>query len=242
MSGQNRTKADIFIKRIPIKFLEINRRIIPIIGGGKEDTQADNQGQNNTQNAREPQNQDVQIPEEVIQRILDENAKYLGFENWDDLQLQVLEQKGKTQEYIDKMREDYNKRMAELQRQLETYKKMYEETVLRSTILSVASKKGAIDPEAVFSMLKDKAVIDNGKVFVDGKDPETAIEELLNQKPYLKKASPSGTGAPNTTTQEPKDFEELLKDPKKLLEFKKNNPELFEKLKSEYFAKKLLRR
>ncbi len=244
MSGQKRTKADIFLKELPIKFLEINGRMIPLFGGGADDTQADNQGQDNTQ---EPQNTNVQHQEPqdidaIVQQKLDEYAQYLGFESWDDMQTKILEQQGKTQEYIDKLRENYTKQITELQRQAETYKKMYEETVLKSTIVSVASQKGAIDPEIVFTMLKDRAVIDGDKVLIDGKSPEEAIEELLNQKPYLRKASPSGTGATNTTAGEPQDFEELLKDPKKLLEVKKNNPELFEKLKAEYLAKKLQRR
>lgn len=238
MSGQKRTKADIFLKDIPIKFLEINGRIVPLIGGGSEEGGADNSGQNEPQNGQNPQDSG-QTQNLDPQTIIDEFAKSLGFENADELQMKILELEGKREEYIDKLRENYTKQIAELQKQAETYKRMYEETVLKNTILSVATQKGAVDPEIVYTMIREKAVIDGDKVLIDGKSPEEAIEELLESKPYLRKASPPGTGAPNTTTQENLTFEELLKNPQKLLEVKRNNPELFEKLKSEYLAKKL---
>jgi len=238
MSGQNRTKADIFLREIPIKFLEINGRIVPLIGGASEDSGADNSGQNEPQNGQNQQdsgqNQSIDV-----QAIIDEFARSLGFENADELQMKIFELEGKHQEYVEKLRENFTKQITELQKQAETYKRMYEETVLKNTILSIANQKGAVDPEIIYTMLKDKAIIDNGKVFIDGKSPEEAIEKLLEERPYLRKASPPGTGAPNTTTQETLTYEELLKNPQKLLEVKRNNPELFEKLKSEYLAKKL---
>ena len=55
MSGQNRTKADIFLREIPIKFLEINGRIVPLIGGASEDSGADYSGQNEPQNGQNQQ-------------------------------------------------------------------------------------------------------------------------------------------------------------------------------------------
>jgi len=248
ISGQNRTKADIFLKEIPIKFLEINGRIVPLIGGGSKEGKADNEGQNEPQDGQnsqdsgqnpEPtQSQDIDT---LVQQKLDEYARYLGFESWDDMQVKILEQEGKTQEYIEKLRENYTKQLTELQKQVETYKKRYEETILKNAIIATATQKGAVDPEAIFAMLSPKAVVDGDEILIDGKSVEEAIEELLSKKPYLRKAGPSGTGAPNVTAQEPENFEELLKNPQKLLEVKRNNPELFERLKSEYLAKKLRR-
>ena len=230
MNGQRRSKTDIFLKEIPIKFLEINKKLVPLIGGGSEEDKEDDSGQNS------------QKAEQIdVQAIIDEFARSLGFENADELQMKILELEGKQQEYIEKLKENYTKQIAELQKQVEVYKRKYEESVLRNTILSIATRKGAVDPDVVFAMLEKKATIDGDKILIDGKTPEEAIEELLNSKPYLRKASPPGTGAPNTTVQESQDFEELLKNPQKLLQLKKNNPELFEKLKSEYLAKKLRR-
>ncbi|GAB6066021.1 hypothetical protein JCM9492_11130 [Aquifex pyrophilus] len=240
MRGQKRTKADIFLKEIPLKFLEINGKIIPLIGGGAEGDDAPAPDDQNTEPEPQAQTQPQDI-DAIVQQKLDEYARSLGFEDFDDLQMKLLEKEGKTQEYIDKLRENYTKQLAELQKQAETYKKLYEETVLKNAILTTATQKGAVDPEIIFTMLKDRAILDGDRILVDGKPVEEAVEELLEKKPYLRKASPPGTGAPNTTTAEPQDFEELLKNPQKLLEVKKNNPELFEKLKSEYLAKKLRR-
>jgi len=238
MSGQKQTKTDAFLLEIPIKFLEVSGRLVPLIGGGSGGDNPDSSGQNQPGNDQKPQDQSQPVDPQAI---LDEFARSLGFESADELQMKILELEGKQQEYIDKLRENYTKQITQLQKEAETYRKMYEETVIKNTILSVATRKGAIDPEAVYTMVREKAVMESGKVLIDGKEPEKAIEELLEKKPYLKKASPPGTGAPNTTSSQPQDYEELLKNPEKLLEVKRNNPELFERLKAEFLAKKLRR-
>jgi len=71
-------------------------------------------------------------------------------------------------------------------KELETFKQKYYEEKIRNSIISAA--KEAVDPEAVYILLKGKAELsEDGKVLVDGKPVEEAVKELLEKKPYLKK-------------------------------------------------------
>jgi len=234
VSGQKRTKADIFVK-----FVEINGRLVPLIGGG-----APEEGDGAPESAPEQKDQPkTEHPtpdvEALVKERLDEHARALGFESWDDMQVKILEQEGRTQEYIEKLKENYNKQLAQLQKEAQEYKRKYEETVIKSAILGEASQL-SVDPELVYALLRDKAVIAENGVMVDGKPVREAVEELLRKRPHLAKATGAGSGTPSVQTEEePQSFEELLKNPAKLVELKKNNPELYEKLKAEYFAKHL---
>lgn len=158
-------------------------------------------------------------------------------------ELEALKQKP---EDTQKEESELEKTIAELQKQVEEYKSFkerYEEERIRNTILSLA--RDSVDPEAVYELLKDKAQLnEKGEVLVDDRPAEEAVKELLEKRTYLKKAPPktgSGAGEPSSKQTENLTYEDLLKDPQKLLEVKRNSPELFEKLKAEYYEKKLRR-
>ncbi len=236
MDGKNRKKPEIFLK-----FIEIDGRVIPLIGGASNDDPPKDPPQDppkDPEGNNKPTDDNI---DQLVREKLDEHARYLGYEDWDDMQTKILEQQGKTQEYIDKLKENYTKQLAQVQKELQEYKQKYEETVIKNSIISVASQV-SVDPELVYALLREKAIIADKGVLVDGKEVKAAIEELLRQRPHLAKPSGPGSGSPNAPGEpQPQSYEELLKDPKKLIDLKRSDPELYEKLKAEYFAEKLRR-
>lgn len=230
MSGKKRKKPEIFLK-----FVEIEGRLIPLIRGASEDAD----GEPPEESRKDQPAPDIDT---LLREKLDEQARYLGYEDWDDMQTKILEQQGKTQEYIDKLKEEYTKKLLESQKQAEEFRRKYEETVIKNALLTVANGR-SVDPELVYELLSKRAVLSDGKVLIDGKSVEEAVEELLQKKPHLAKPAPPGSGAGNTSASEPQKltYEDLLKDPQKLLEFKRKYPEEFAKLKAQYFEKTLRR-
>jgi len=88
-------------------------------------------------------------------------------------------------------------------KELETFKQKYYEEKIRNSIIAAA--KDAVDPEAVYIFLREKAqVSEDGKVLIGGKPVEEAVKELLEKKTYLKKV-PSRKGSnPPPVAGEPK--------------------------------------
>ena len=157
--------------------------------------------------------------EAKIQEELDKRARELGFESWDDLQAQHLERMGKYEELLEKTKEKYSREAQKAREEAERYRKLYEETVLRTEIKTKAVQMGAADPEVVYELLSKKAKVENGKVLVDGKPVEEALKELFEKKPYLVKASQrQGSGA---THELPKDLEKLPPQERLKIAFKR---------------------
>ncbi len=247
MSGKKRKKPEIFIK-----FVEVKGRLVPLIGGASDDGQTDGTQQSDAPppspsstggDNPPPSNGGSVDIEAIVQEKLDSYAKDFGFEDWDDMQSKLLEQQGKTQEYIDKLRENYNKQLTQVSKERDEYKERYEKSVIKNQILTVASQL-SVDPELVYELLSKKAVVqEDESVLIDGKGVKEAVEEFLSQRPHLAKPTGTGSGATNTSQGEPEpaSYEELLKDPIKLKEFKEKNPERYRELKEAYFAEKLRR-
>lgn len=198
---------------IPIKFLELNGRLVPLIGGGSEGQEGNQGGTTTTQ----PEPTNIQ---EIVQKELDKRAQELGFESWDDLQAQHLERQGKLEELLEKTKEKYTKELEQTRKEAQTYKQLYEETVKKVEITTKASQLGAIDPELVYELVSKKAVVKDGKVEIDGKPVDEALKELFEKKPYLVKASEKeGSGAEHETKV--KDVENLPPQERLKLAFKK---------------------
>lgn len=75
------------------------------------------------------------------------------------------------------------------------------ETLRRAAIIAEAAKAGAVDPDAAYALLEDKAalVVEDGKVA----GVADAVAALLEAKPYLKaqQGSQRGSGGANQGTQ-----------------------------------------
>jgi len=189
------------------RYVLIDGRLIPLIGGGSpegEEGTGDNpEPENSPQPKPEPQNTEPTDVEARIQEELDRRAKELGFESWDDLQSKHLERLGRYEEIIEKTKEKYSKEAQKAREEAERYRKMYEETILRSEIKAKASALGAVDPDVVYELLSKRAEVKDGKVLIEGKDVEEALKELFEQKPYLVRASGrEGSGAGHETRTE----------------------------------------
>lgn len=67
---------------------------------------------------------------------------------------------------------------------------------IESSITLAATAAGAIDPSDIHALLAGKAKFADGAVTVDGKPVAEAVKALLEAKPHLAKAGPSGGGTP----------------------------------------------
>jgi len=157
--------------------------------------------------------------DELVKRHLDEQARYLGFESWDDMQARLLEQKGKLYEALEQERKKAKEIEKQYKEQLKQLQKEKEELLTEYQVKSKLADK-VIDADKALKLLKaeKKIEVKDGKVLIDGEDADTAIEKFLNENPFLVRAV-GGSGAPHTTEQtEPQSPEERLKQAlKKLL-------------------------
>ncbi len=169
------------------------------------------QEQTQTQQKTEQKAETVNV-EELVRKHLDEQARYLGFESWDDMQAQLLEQKGKLYEALEQERKKAKEIEKQYKEQLKQLQKEKEELLTEYQVKSKLADK-VIDPDKALKLLKAEKTIHvkDGKVLIDGEDVDTAIEKFLNENPFLVKAV-SGSGAPHTTEKaEPQSPEERLK-------------------------------
>jgi len=174
----------------------------------------------------------AQVRKEVEAEIAKRLKELVGVESIEEFEKRVLEEEGKWQELAEKH-----------MKEAENYRRLYEETVKRAEIVSAATRLNAIDPEAVYALVKEQAEVRDGKVYINNKNIETALKELFSAKPYLVKAGTSGSGTTEKGTGDKfanvKSYEDLLQDSKLLMEFMKERPEEYKKLREEYFAKKV---
>jgi len=109
-----------------------------------------------------------------------------------------LEELRKSPKDTEKEEDEVRKKLQEL----EAFRQKYYQEKIRNSILSAA--KEAVDPEAVYVFLSQKAqATEDGRVLVDGKPVEEAVKELLEKKPYLKKVSPRKGSNPPPVVGEP---------------------------------------
>ncbi|MFZ8860839.1 MAG: hypothetical protein ACO2PP_10105, partial [Thermocrinis sp.] len=150
--------------------------------------------------------------EEFVRKHLDEQAKYLGFESWDDLQAKILEEKGKLYEALEQERKKAKEIEKQYKEQLKQLQKEKEELLIELKVKSRLADK-VIDADKALKLLRaeKKIEIKDDKILIDGEDVDTAIEKFLNENPFLVRAV-GGSGAPHTTEQtEPQSPEEKLK-------------------------------
>jgi len=183
-----------------------------------EERQEQQQEQTQAQQKTEQKIETVNV-EEIVRKHLDEQAKYLGFESWDDLQAKILEEKGKLYEALEQERRKVKEIEKQYKEQLKQLQKEKEELLTEYQVKSKLADK-VIDADKALKLLKAEKKIEvrEGKVLIDGEDVDTAIEKFLNENPFLVRAV-GGSGAPHTTEQtEPQSPEERLKQAlKKLL-------------------------
>lgn len=171
------------------------------------------QEQPQTQQTQQEQKAETVNVEELVKKHLDEQAKYLGFESWDDMQAQLLEQKGKLYEALEQERKKAKEIEKQYKEQLKQLQKEKEELQIEYQVKSKLADK-AIDADKALKLLKAEKNIQigtNGKVLIDGEDVDTAIEKFLSENPFLARATVSGSGSPHTTEKEPQSPEERLK-------------------------------
>ena len=169
------------------------------------------QEQAQTQQKTEQKVETVNV-EEIVRKHLNEQARYLGFESWDDLQAKILEEKGKLYEALEQERKRAKEIEKQYKEQLKQLQKEKEELLTEYQVKSKLAPK-VIDADKALKLLKaeKKVEIKDGKILIDGEDVDTAIEKFLNENPFLVRAV-GGSGAPHTTEQtEPQSPEEKLK-------------------------------
>jgi DNA polymerase III delta prime subunit len=169
------------------------------------------QEQTQTQQKTEQRIETVNL-EEFVRKHLDEQARYLGFESWDDLQAKILEEKGKLYEALEQERKKVKEIEKQYKEQLRQLQKEKEELLIEYQVKSKLADK-VIDADKALKLLRaeKKIEIRDGKILIDGEDVDTAIEKFLNENPFLVRAV-SGSGAPHTTEKtEPQSPEERLK-------------------------------
>jgi hypothetical protein len=169
------------------------------------------QEQTQTQQKTEQKVETVNV-EELVRKHLDEQAKYLGFESWDDLQAKILEEKGKLYEALEQERKKVKEIEKQYKEQLKQLQKEKEELLIEYQVKGKLIGR-VIDADKALKLLKaeKKIEIKDNKVLIDGEDVDTAIEKFLNENPFLVRAV-GGSGAPHTTEQtEPQSPEEKLK-------------------------------
>ena len=173
----------------------------------------------------------AQVRKEVEAEIAKKLKKITGVESIEELERKVLEEEGKWQELAERHKQE-----------AESYRRLYEDTVKRAEITAAAVRLNAVDPEAVLALVAERAEVRDGKVFINDKDVETALRELLAEKPYLVKAAPAGSGTPAQGSGDKfagvKSYEDLLRDSRLLAEYMRERPEEYRKLREEYFAGK----
>ncbi len=176
-----------------------------------EEMKEQQQEQTQTQQTTEQRVETVNV-EEFVRKHLDEQARYLGFESWDDMQAQLLEQKGKLYEALEQERKKAKEIERQYKEQLKQLQKEKEELLIEYQVKNKLTQR-VIDADKALKLLKAEKTIHvkDGKVLIDGEDVDTAIEKFLNENPFLVKAI-GGSGAPHTTEKaEPQSPEEKLK-------------------------------
>ncbi len=136
----------------------------------------------------DPEKIRAEARESILSEISGRLKKLFGVESIDALEEQHLKRKGEFEELFQKERE-----------RAEKWKERFKNTLFRERVLSAASKAGAIDPELIHGLVKERGaqVSDEGEVAVDGRPVDQIIAEILEARPYLKKASgKEGGGAP----------------------------------------------
>lgn len=148
--------------------------------------------------------QEVDI-ESVLRRRLNEEARALGFEDWDTMQAKLLEEKGRYYELLEKVKKEAEEKQRKAQEEIANLKRQYEETIVRHEALK--HFKDAIDPEKAFKLFRTEKEIyvKDGKVYADGEPIEKAIEKFLTENPFLLKPTQK-QGAGTTPAQAEKEM------------------------------------
>lgn len=111
-----------------------------------------------------------------------------GFSSLKEFKEAQLAEQGKTQELLDSKSSE-----------LATLTKRFQDSQITTALLGASAQ--AVDAGTVVSLLAGACQCDeSGTVTVNGKSPDDAVKELLEEKPFLAKAQgDAGSGAPQTT-------------------------------------------
>ena len=178
------------------KWIFYNGRWIPIFAGGSSDGdgEGDKSGEGNKTQEKEGQKQ--QEPKVNPDEIVAQKLKELGFNSVDEIKKLKAEY-----EKLTKQSQEKNKSLEEKLNQLET---LYKTEKVRSEILKLANKYGAIEPEDIFILAKENAKLtEDGKILISDKPPEEFIKELKEKRPHWFKADDK-QGSGTTNVKEPK--------------------------------------
>jgi len=161
--------------------------------------------------------------------------KDLGIENLDDARSAIAEkakkeeelalERGKFDEVIKKKSQEFNEKLSKLESELKNER-------VDKQLINSASKNGAINPEQIKELLKDRVQLNaDGRVEIldNDKTPrynskgelltvDEAVQEFLTQNAHFQSATPSGSGSVSNVgkSNTNKDF--------KLSELDMNNP------------------
>tara|TARA_R100001163_G_scaffold63026_1_gene54408 strand:+ start:431 stop:1135 length:705 start_codon:yes stop_codon:yes gene_type:complete len=168
------------------------------------------------------------------QRILDEQKKAD-----EDALKEKQVQEAKTKADLEKLMQE---RLAEKDKEINTFKSEIKKERVDNTILSVASKNKAISPSQIVSLLKDQVrltddnrveVLDNnGNIRYNSKGElfsvEEQVKEFIDANPHFRQGSLSGTGSQSSIegqTVKPFNIQDLdmsnPEDRKKYAEYRK---------------------
>jgi len=223
------------------KFIFYEGRWIPIFAGGSTDEPPQEPPKDEPP---EPPQEPPQPTDEYKQKY-EQTLKFLqekfGVDSVDELALKLKaeeEQKLKEQQKYKELAEKKEKEALE-------YRQRYQQTILKAEVVGKASQMGFIDPEVVLSLVSPKAVVkEDGTIEISGKSIDEYLKELAEAKPYLVKSSGKQGSGTTPSSGEPaleiKTFEDLIKAGSQVMkEFMEKYPERYQKLKDEYFARKV---
>lgn len=164
--------------------------------------------------------QEVRQEKQVdIQQVLDDRARTLGFESWEDMEAKILEEKGRLYELLEKTKKEAEEKEKKYRQEMEKLRKDYEERILQTEVKSKLAGK-VVDVEKAFRLLKAEKPLyfKEGKIYAEGEELDRALEKFLQENPFLVKAGETGSGiTPQTQPRELSPEEKVKESLKKLI-------------------------
>jgi len=137
----------------------------------------------------------VDVQAEIQRALAEQQAQFqnqlkeaTGFDSLKAFQEAQLAEQGKLKELLDAKTSE-----------LDAVTRQFQQTQINNSLLAAA--QDAVDPSVVAALLAGSAQVDgNGNVLIDGLAPADAVKKLLEEKPFLAKASGNqGSGAPQNS-------------------------------------------
>lgn len=163
-------------------------------GDPQAQSQGDNQGQSSAGGESKTFTQE-ELNQIVRDRLARETSKYKDYNDLKSKATKFDELQAQNQSELDKALE----RASNAETKAAEADTKLRQALVRSAVVSEATRLNAVDPDAVFALL-DRTTIeikDDGTI----EGVKSAVESLMQEKPYLKSTTRTGMGNLNTGVQ-----------------------------------------